>query len=318
MNSLKNNVTYIIRGIINLSLKSFIGRKLPDKVYLTYKYYEKFHRLINWKNPRTFNEKLQWLKIYDRKKIYTTMVDKYAAKKYVADVIGKEYIIPTLGIWEKYEDIDFDKLPNQFVLKCTHDSGGLVIVKDKNTMDRSLIRTKLEQSLKTNYYLEGREWPYKNVPRRIIAEKYMSQSASSGNDSDKADELLDYKFMCFNGKVKCSFVCTERFSKSGLKVTFFDRNWNVMPFERHYPKSSVPISKPKSYEKMISIAEKLSKGIDFLRVDLYEINGHIYFGELTFYPGCGYEEFKPEKADLKLGEWIRLTQKKNKLFIGRR
>ena len=253
---------------------------------------------LNLDNPQTFNEKLQWLKLYDRKPEYTTMVDKYAVKKYVADIIGEEYIIPTLGVWNHFDEIDFDKLPNHFVLKCTHDSGGIVICKDKNKLDLKSAKKKIEKCLKRNYYWSSREWPYKDVKPRIIAEPYMEDS--------KAHELIDYKFMCFNGKVKCSFTCSERFSKDGLKVTFFDKDWNVMPFERHYPVSKDSPKKPINYDKMIQFSEQLSKGIPFVRVDFYEINGQLYFGELTFYPGGGFEEFTPEEWDYKLGDFLKL------------
>ena len=255
---------------------------------------------LNLDNPQTFNEKLQWLKLYDRKPGYTTMVDKYAVKKYVADIIGEEYIIPTLGVWNHFDEIDFDKLPNHFVLKCTHDSGGIVICKDKNKLDLKSAKKKIEKCLKRNYYWSSREWPYKDVKPRIIAEPYMEDS--------NAHELIDYKFMCFNGKVKCSFTCSERFSKDGLKVTFFDKDWNVMPFERHYPVSKNSPKKPINYDKMIQFSEQLSKGIPFVRVDFYEINGQLYFGELTFYPGGGFEEFTPEEWDYKLGDFLKLKK----------
>ena len=271
---------------------------MSDEKYLTKKYKLILKRNLNLANPKTFNEKLQWLKLYDRKPEYTTMVDKYAVKKYVADIIGEEYIIPTLGVWNHFDEIDFDKLPNQFVLKCTHDSGGIVICKDKNKLDLKSAKKKIEKCLKRNYYWSSREWPYKDVKPRIIAEPYMEDS--------KAHELIDYKFMCFNGKVKCSFTCSERFSKDGLKVTFFDKDWNVMPFERHYPVSKNPQKKPINYDKMIQFSEQLSKGISFVRVDFYEINGQLYFGELTFYPGGGFEEFTPEEWDYKLGDFLKL------------
>ncbi|MBR1802801.1 MAG: glycosyl transferase [Clostridia bacterium] len=271
---------------------------LNDKKYLNIVYENAFNKTINWNNPQTFNEKLQWLKLYDRNPEYTKMVDKYEAKKYVADIIGEEYIIPTLGVWERFENINFEELPNQFVLKCTHDSGGLVICKDKKEFNIDKARRKINECMKKNYYYAGREWPYKNVEPRIIAEKYMVE--------ENSEELKDYKFLCFNGKVKCSFVCTERYSKEGLKVTFFDLDWNRMPFQRHYPASEKPINKPINYEQMIQISETLSKNVPFVRVDLYEINNKVYFGELTFFPGCGFEEFTPEDWDKKLGDWIQL------------
>ena len=253
---------------------------------------------INWKDPKSFNEKLQWLKLYDRCDKYVDLVDKLAVKEIVAEIIGNEFIIPTIGVFDKFEDINFDLLPDKFVMKCTHDSGGVVVVKDKCKFNKIDSKKFLEKSLRRNYYNYSREWPYKNVKPRILIEKFI--------DFNDSQEIPDYKFMCFNGTVKCSFVCTDRYSSDGLKVTFFDRNWDVMPFERHYPKSYVKIPKPENYEMMVELAEKLSKGIPFVRVDFYNVNGQIYFGELTFYPGSGFEEFSPEEWDYILGDWINL------------
>lgn len=271
---------------------------LPDKTYLSVYYESVFDKKLDLNNPKTFNEKLQWLKLYDRNPLYTSIVDKYDAKSIVKNLIGEEYIIPTLGVWERYEDIDLDKLPNQFVLKCTHDSGGLFICKDKTQLDEAAMKKKIVASLKKNFFWLGREWPYKNIKPRIIAEVYMEEAGRT--------ELRDYKFMCFNGKVKCSFVCTERYSHDGLKVTFFDREWKKMPFGRHYPVSKEEIEKPQNYEKMIYLSEVLAKDIPFVRVDFYEIDGKVYFGEMTFYPGSGFEEFNPAKWDEIIGSWLKL------------
>lgn len=279
-------------------------RLLNDKNYLKMMYKCMLNKKLDLKNPKTFNEKLQWLKLYDRNPNYTILVDKYEVKKYIEKTIGKEYVIPTIGIWDNFEDINFEKLPQKFVMKCTHDSGGVIICKDKLKLNKKTIKRKIIKKLKNNYYYYGREYPYKNVKPRIIIEEYM--------EDNSAQELKDYKFMCYNGKVKCSFVCTDRFSADSLKVTFFDTNWEKMPFERHYPASKENIKKPKNYDKMIKIAEKLSKNIPFVRVDLYEINNKIYFGELTFYPGSGFEEFTPNEWDYKLGEWIKIPKLKGK------
>lgn len=277
-----------------------IYNKWSDEKYLKKLYFLNFGKKLDLGNPKTFNEKLQWLKIHDRKPEYTTMVDKYAVKKYVADKIGEEYIIPTLGVWERFDEIDFDELPDQFVLKCTHDSGGLAICKDKRTFDIKAAREKIEKSLKRNYYWSGREWPYKNVPPRIIAEKYMTQI--------EGEDLNDYKLMCFNSKVKATFVCSNRFSPDGLNVTFYDTEWNRMPFERHYKAATNDVVKPKSYEEMVAIAEKLAQDIPFVRVDFYEIKDKPYFGELTFFPGSGLEEFRPDEWDDKLGQLVKLPE----------
>ena len=274
-----------------------IGPFLPDKLYLKIQFRTIMGKKLNLKNPKTFNEKLQWLKLYDRKPEYTIMVDKYLVKDYVAKKIGKEYIVPTLGVWDSPDEIDFEKLPEKFVLKCNHNSGtGVCICKDKAKLDIEKAKSELRKGLNQDFYLFGREWPYKNVPRKIIAEQYLKNDAGT--------DLNDYKLMCFNGKVKCSFVCSERSEK--LKVTFFDNDWKRLPFERHYPASEKEIPKPFNFNKMIELAETLSKDIPFVRVDFYEISGKIYFGELTFYPGCGYEEFTPEEWDEKLGSWIKL------------
>lgn len=274
-----------------------------DKIFLKIKYRAMMGKRLNIDNPKTFNEKLQWLKLNDHNKLYTTLVDKYLVKKYVAGIIGEQYIIPTLGVWNSFDQIDFNKLPNKFVLKCTHDSGGVVICKDKKTFNYKKAESKLNFCLKRDFYLLGREWPYKNVKRRIIAEALLE----SKNVEEK--ELLDYKFMCFNGKCRCSFVCSGRFEREGLCVTFFDKNWNKMPFERHYPASTKKIKKPEKYDLMIELAEKISKNIPFARIDFYEIDGRIYFGEITLFPGNGMEEFRPEKWDRILGDWITLPKK---------
>jgi len=272
--------------------------RLSDEEFLKKKYKVLMGKELNLNPPVTFNEKLQWLKIHDHNPLYTTMVDKYAAKDYVANIIGKEHIIPTLGVWDHFDEIDFEQLPNEFVLKCTHDSGGLVICPDKNKLDRNAAKRKIEKCLKRNYYWSGREWPYKDVKPRIIAEKYMTDGTNK--------EIMDYKMMCFNGKHKASFVCSNRFSKEGLKVTFYDTDWKRMPFERHYPAGKVEIEKPRTYDEMVELAEKLAMNIPFVRVDFYEILGKIYFGELTFSPGSGFEEFSPSEWDNNIGEWIKI------------
>ena len=295
-------VNKIIKYIIHPSLilmklddNGFI--KLSDKHYLSIKYKYYIGDKIDWKNPKGFNEKLQWLKLYDRNDLYTKLVDKYEVKKIVGEIIGDEYIIPTIGIYDSFSDIDFNKLSNQFVIKCTHDSGSVVVCSDKNNFNYLEAESIINNGLKRKFYYWGREWPYKNVKPRIIVEKYMGA------------EIIDYKLMCFNGKMICSFVCTNRFSENGLNVTFFDKNWNKMPFERHYPMDRNAIEKPVNYDKMIDLAEKLSKNIPFVRVDFYEVNNKIYFGEMTFYPGCGFEEFNPKEWDYKLGSLIELPKK---------
>ena len=260
-------VNSLIR-INNYLTKKGLFNWMEDEMFLKMRYRVKLGTKLNLEKPQTFNEKMQWLKLYDRNPIYTKMVDKYEVKKLVSESIGDQYIIPTYGIWEKFEDICFDELPNQFVLKCTHDSGGVVIIKDKNSFDLKDAKRKINKSLSRNYYWEGREWPYKNVKPRIIAEKYMIDESDT--------ELKDYKMMCFNGKMMCVFVCSERNLQSGLHITIYDREWNKMPFGRNHPASDLDIEKPKKLDRMIYLSEKFSADLPFLRVDLYEINGCIF------------------------------------------
>ena len=272
---------------------------LSDRLYVRLVYRARVGKKLNLLNPQSFNEKLQWLKLNYNNPKYISLVDKYEAKKIVAGIIGEQYIIPTIGVYSSFSEIDFEELPEQFVIKCTHDSGGYVICKDKKMLDINEARKKIEKTLRTNYYWSGREWPYKHVVPRIIIEKYM--------EDENTEDLTDYKLMCFQGKVKCIFTCTERFAGSGLKVTFFDENWVKLPFERHYKSSEKEIERPHNLTKMIELAEKLSNGIPFVRVDFYEINGKIYFGEMTFYPGYGFEEFSPDSWDYILGEWLDIS-----------
>ncbi len=287
-----------VKNVIKL-----LTKLLPDKVYIKLRYKKTIGKRLSLNRVDGYNEKLQWLKIYDHNPDYKKLVDKYEVKKYIVDTIGKEYIIPTLGVWEKFDDIDFDKLPNQFVLKCTHDSGGLVIVKDKNNIDIKKMKDKINKSLSTNYYWHGREWPYKGIKPRIIAEKYMEDS--------ETEELRDYKFFCFDGKVKALYIATDRQKPNeDTKFDFFDENFNHLPFEQAHPNAKVPPKKPINFEKMKELASVLSAGIPHVRIDFYEVNGKIYFGEMTFYHMSGFSPFVPEEWDYKLGEWLTLPEKK--------
>ncbi len=271
---------------------------LNDEKYLKLLFKLQMNSALDLESPKTFNEKLQWLKLYDRKDEYTKMVDKYEAKEYVESIIGKQYIIPTLGVYDKFDEIDFDKLPNEFVIKCTHDSGGLIICRDKQKFDKLKAKKKISKCLKKDFYYANREWPYKNVKKRIIVEKYMEDKHSN--------DLKDYKLFCFNGKTKYILVCSNR--QGSLKNTdFFDTNWNLMPFTReNHINNPKGIEKPKNISKMIEIANTLSKDIPFVRVDLYEINGKVYFGELTLFPSAGFEGFEPKEWDNTLGELIEI------------
>lgn len=283
--------------------KEEIKKYIPDKIFLKYLYYKRMDKKIDLTCPQTFNEKLQWLKLYDRSPEYTKMVDKHEAKKYVADVIGEEYIIPTLGVWNKFEDIDFNQLPNQFVLKCTHDSGGLVICKDKANLNIKEAKKKINKSLKRNYYYSGREWPYKNVKPRIIAEKYMATAEQK--------ELIDYKFFCFNGKPNFLYISEGLSNHATARMSFANMNYEKTEFyRRDYKPFELLPQKPINFNKMKEFAENLSKDIPFLRVDFYEIEGKIYFGELTFFPCSGYIPFEPEEWDKKLGDMLELPKEK--------
>lgn len=257
---------------------------------------------MNLDSPKSYNEKLQWLKLFDRDSKYTKLVDKYEVKKYVSSVIGNQYIIPTLGVWDSFDDIDFASLPDRFVLKCTHDSGGVVICKDKSTFDKVKAKRIIQSSLKKNFFYEGREWPYKNVKPRVIAEKYMEDPDSG--------ELPDYKFFCFDGVVKALFIATDRQKKDeDTKFDFFDAEYNHLEFTNGHPMAKETPAKPKCFEEMKELAALLSKGIPQVRVDFYEVNGEVLFGELTFSHWSGLTPFVPEKWDNIFGSWINLPQR---------
>lgn len=283
-------------------LKEFLIGIIPDKIFLTLKYYKNLGKFPNWNNPVTFNEKLQWLKLYDRRPIYTQMVDKFEAKKYVANIIGEEYIIPTLGVWEKGEDINFDSLPNQFVLKTTHDSGSIVICKDKNVLDKKSAISTMNKSLKRNFYATTREWPYKNVKPRIIAEKYMVDESGI--------ELKDYKFFCFNGEP--NFLKVDYNRNINHQANYYDLDWKIQPFYEEVCPSNknINIVMPNNFHDMIEIARKLAINIPFVRIDLYTVKNQIYFGEITFFPNSGVGKFSPKEWDWKLGEFLILPKEK--------
>lgn len=286
-------------------LASFYTRRLwPDKLYLSIIYRAKMGHWINWNNPKTFTEKIQWLKIYNRKPEYTTMVDKHAVKQYVAGCIGEEYIIPTLGVWDKPEDIEWDSLPNKFVLKTTHGGGGcgVVICNDKQKFNKAKAIAKLNQSLQSDIYWRFREWPYKNVPKKIIAEKFMAPVKSAA-----INDLSDYKFFCFNGEPMYCQVIRDRHTKE--TIDFYDMEWNHQEFVGLNPVARAgltPVARPKHLDVLISICRKLAKDIPFVRVDLYVIDDKEYFGELTFYPASGFGVFTPDIWQENLGDIFKL------------
>lgn len=276
---------------------------LPDKWYLFFRFKNRVGYWPHLNHPRTFNEKLQWLKLNDRHAEYTQMVDKIDAKKYVASIIGDKYIIPTLGVWNSVDEIEWDKLPNQFVIKVSSDSGGIVVCKDKQTLDIEKAKEKLTNGWGKNYYVHNKEYPYRDLTPRIIAEEY--------KEDESGYELRDYKIFCFNGEPKILFVASDR-QKAGedTKFDFFDLNWNHLPFTNGHPNSKEHIAKPKNFEEMLEIAKKLSVGIPQVRIDLYNCNGQIYFGEITFFHWSGMTAFDPVEWDFKLGKMIKLPCEK--------
>ena len=275
---------------------------LNDAFYLKLLYEYKFNKKLDFNDLHGYNDKVQFLKIYDRKSIYTNMVDKYLAKEYVSNIIGEEYIIPTIGVYDKFDDIQFDDLPTSFVIKCTHDSGGVVIVKDKSSFDRNLAKKKINKCLKKNFYYAGREWPYKNVKPRIIIEKYLEE--------DNTKELKDYKFFCFNGKPKIMYISSGSHTNH-QKIAFFDMDYNKLDIKRKdYGDYEVIPECPKEFEKMKKFASLLSAKIPHLRVDFYEVGGKIYFGELTFYTCSGFLPFVDEKWDKKMGDFFDFSNLK--------
>lgn len=286
-----------------LNTKGYISY-ISDKTYIKWLYRRRTGKNLNINNPQTFNEKLQYLKLHDRNPLYTKLADKYEVRKYVAEKIGHEYLIPLLGVWNNTEEINWDSLPSQFVLKCTHDSGGVIICKDKSKFDIEKAKKKLNKLLSTDYYLAGREWQYKNIKRKIIAEKYMVDV--------ETNDLRDYKFMCINGKPIYMFIISGR--SSDVHSDYYDLNFNRAPFYQqrgltsHTSDKTLP-EKPKNFHKMIELAKKLSADIPQVRVDFYEVDGHVYFGELTFFDGSGFNDFIPEKYNKILGDLLNLPTK---------
>lgn len=274
-------------------------RGMPDAQFLKLQFALRMHDELDLENPQTFNEKLQWLKLYDRQPLYTQLVDKYAVREYVAAKIGTEYLVPIYGVYESYEAIDFEALPEQFVLKANHTSGGVFVIKDKNQIDHAVLKREVEKWLAFNYYWTHREWPYKNVPPKMVAEKYMVDAGSN--------DLKDYKFFCFDGEPKLMYVASERAQET--RFDFYDLDFNHLPVVQQGTRNSQKtIAKPQNFEKMIELARVLAAGIPHVRVDFYEIEGHVYFGEMTFYHMAGNEPFDPPTFDEKLGALIQLPR----------
>lgn len=270
---------------------------LSDKQYIKYQYKKTVGKDINLINPTTFGEKLNWLKLNDRNEKYTQMVDKYLMKEYIKETIGDKYVVPLIGVWDSPEQIDFDKLPNKFVLKCNHNSGtGMFICRDKTSINKDEVFSNLKKGLKEDYYEKHREWPYKNVSRKIIAEKFLETGE---------DYLTDYKFFCFNGIPKIMYISQDY--SSTPTTDFYDMNFNKLDLRMKDPNSNIYIEKPQCFDEMREIATKLAKDIPFLRVDFYYVNKQIYVGELTFYHNAGFCKISPEIWNTKLGNWIDLS-----------
>ena len=272
---------------------------LSDKAYLKLKFRLTMGKKLDLRSPETFNEKLQWLKLYNRRPEYTVMVDKYLVRDYIAEMLGDEYLIPLIGAWDSADEVDFDSLPERFVLKCNHNSGlGMYICRNKSEMDTKKVRDELRRGMAQNYYLNGREWPYKNVPRKIIAEQFMEDSSGG---------LVDYKFFCFDGYVDSVMVCLDR-HLGDTKFYFFDREWKLKRLNvrgKNAPKDFT-LPKPSCIDEMFCIAEKLSKGLPYSRIDLYECNGKIYFGEITFFPDSGFDPNLLPETDKYFGDLINI------------
>lgn len=306
MNKIKRALHYLLhdRNQLKLSVLYRIARFYKsDEKYLKKLFKLRLGKELSLDNPQTFSEKLQWLKLYNRKPEYTQMVDKYAVKEYVANIIGQEYIIPTLGVWDRVEDIDWDSLPDQFVIKTTHGGGslGVVICNDKTSLNIHQAQKRLKQSLRQDIYTTFREWPYKNVKPRIIAEKYVEVEGHS--------DLPDYKFFCFNGEPKYCQVIRDRNTKE--TIDFYDMEWNHMPFVGLNPiaeNGEHPVARPLHLDDMINKCRMLSIDIPFSRIDFYVVNDKVFFGEITFFPASGMGEFRPKEWNDTLGSLIKLSQ----------
>ena len=295
---------FIYAFLLKIFRTKGICKIIPSALHVKIEYELHFQKKLDLKSPKTFNEKLQWLKLNNRNSLYTTLVDKYNVREYIAQKIGREYLIPLIGVYDSFEEIKFDQLPNQFVLKCTHDSGGIIICKDKSKFNIDFARKKINKCLKKNFFYHGREWPYKNVTPRVICEKYMTDESGI--------ELKDFKIFCFNGEPKLIQVDFNR--HVAHKKNIYDTQWNLLDLSYNYPNDiNYSIQKPKMFYKMLALARILSEGIPFIRVDLYSIEEKIYFGELTFFPANGVGKFNPAIYDEILGSWIQLP--KNKLYF---
>lgn len=305
LSKIKKAVKYLTNSDYRFLVNSNITGcpQMSDEDFLRRKFKICMGRELDLDHPKTLNEKLQWLKLYDRRPEYTMMVDKYLVRDYIREKLGEEYLIPLLGVWDSPDEIDFAVLPDKFVLKCNHNSGlGMCICKDKSKLDIQKVKAELRKGLAQDYYLTGREWPYKNVPRKIICEKYITDDAG-------ADCLTDYKFYCFGKEVDSVLVCIER-NTGNPKFYFFDRNWELRRYNKRGKEApeGFTLPKPENMDEMFKIAERLAEccNAPFVRVDLYSSNGRIYFGELTFFPDSGFDANRLPETDLYFGELTKL------------
>ncbi len=298
---LKKFVKYIIDPDSRFAIDIERGRydKMSDEEFLKKAFKVHMGYELDLENPRTFNEKLQWLKLYDRKPVYTKMADKYEVKDYLKPIMGKEHIIPLIGAWEHFEDIDVDSLPNQFVLKTNCGSGNVFVCRDKQKFDFASAK-KIESALKRNYFFNSREWPYKDIKPLIFAEQYMQDGETKN--------LNVYKIFCFDGRPEIIQTIQNDKTKDET-IDYFDTNWNKLLLKQNFPNSEAPLKKPETLGTMLDLASKCSKGFPFLRVDLYEINKRVYFSEFTFYSDSGFAAFNPPEWDRILGDKIVLPIK---------
>lgn len=269
---------------------------MPDSVYIKLTYRAAMHKKLHLNNPKTFNEKLQWLKCYDHDNKYSKYIDKIQAKKIVGDLIGEDHIVPTLGEWKNAREIDYDLLPDQFVLKCNHDQGSVILVTDKNNFDKESGARFLNLRLRSNWYYGTREYGYKNIPPMIFAEKFLQE------------DIIDYKFYCFHGEPLFLYCGRGLTIDHSLKIDFYDLAWKRMPFYRTDYERLGEVEKPVNLNTMADIARLLSKDFKFVRVDLFDVKGQVYFSELTFCPASGFMPFVPEEFDTIVGEWLDLER----------
>lgn len=302
---MKSKKLFIFKMFFKLFGNSVLKKLIPSFLWLKVEYFINLNRNLNIINPKTYNEKLQWLKLYDRKPIYTQLVDKFEVRKYIKNIIGENYLIPLIGVWNEFDEINFEKLPNQFVLKPTHTSGNVFICKDKTSINLVNLKREINGWLKRNYFWEHREWPYKNVKPRIICEILLEQK--------DGDELRDYRFFCFNGEPKFITVDFSITDKKKTRRNIYDLDWNLLDVEISYPKEKkIVVVKPNKLEEMISLSRRLSANIPHSRIDFYYIENKVIFGEITFYHQSGMGKIYPTEFDLIMGSWIQLPEKYRK------